>query len=88
MKEESCELTHASGPINGGDSDALTLAGGELPVSSWWTVPGMDGLTMMSAMVEMNRLFLNYMFAYAGTQLRTDSVVRHVVFGTRWPSHN
>lgn len=88
MKEKSCELTHARGPRDGIDSKALTVRDGERPLSAWWTVPGVEGLTVMSAVVEMNRLFFNYLFAYAGTQLRSDSVMRQAVFTTRWPGVN
>jgi hypothetical protein len=88
MKEKSCELTHGGGPVDGIDSRALAVRDGARPLSAWWTAPGVDGLTMMSAMVEMNRLFFNYLFAYAGTQLRSDSVMRQAVFTIRWPGLN
>ena len=85
MKEKSCEHALARGPRNGSEPSALTVGGGERPLSAWWAVPGMDGLTMMRAMVEVNRTFFNCLFAYAGTRLRSDSIVRNAVFGTRWP---
>jgi len=88
MKEQSCEHTLARGPRNGSDSKALTVSDGERPLSAWWALPGMDGLTMMRAMVEVNRMFFNCLFAYAGSQLRSDSIVRTAVFGTRWPVVN
>ncbi len=88
MKEKSCELTHAGSLSGEVDVKTLTVKDGKRPLSSWWTMTGVDGFTMMSAMVEMNRLFFNCLFAYAGTQLRSDSAVRQAVFATRWPVQN
>lgn len=88
MKEKSHNTGHLTRTRNLADSTAVAPREADHPAFSWWAAPGIDGLTTMSMMVEMNRLFFNYAIACVGAQLRGDSLVRHAIFATRWPTLN